>query len=297
MAITVKKKGPFRRAVRKILRRKRTDDGESMHMLTKEAQQTELSEEFVKGLRLPDQVNADFILQNFQNTSPDDVFPSDTTRRNVLITSDEQGMHMETKTNSRADLVATAASSNSLNTVELPPRTKPQKVKAPKSDVAPTKSPSSKYEGGTFVHRMTRSWFQNLLTNIIHRRSKVPPIGLNVRVAPLAVIQKLCRGQFRCDASIDFDRVVFRNLRLTGGSLEARHMTLGVYGWGPRYASQFDIHAHNCTLTEDDLFESSCIRNGLARLLVRILRNAGIETSKIQVTSVAIVVCNYCCRE
>ena len=109
------------------------------------------------------------------------------------------------------------------------------------------------------------------------------------------MFKNLCRGQFRLDASIDFDRVVFRNLRLTGGSLEAKRMTLGMLS-SPRYVHQFDIHAHNCTLIEDDLFESSCIRNGLARLLVRILTNAGVATSKVQVTAVNIVVslC-WCC--
>lgn len=286
--ITQRKRGPFRRAVRKILRKKRVDeDSPSMHMLTKE---TELSEEFVKeGLRLEDHVNADFILQNFQNTGPNDIFPASTKERRNLLTSEEDAVAETGKT--KADLVTADVPRKSFK-----PRTavdnnnnKPTNIKSPKENVA-TMPTRSKYEGGTLIHRMTRSWFQNLLTGIIQRRSKVPPVGLSVKVAPRAVMKRLCRGQFRCDAAIDFDRVVFRNLRLTGGSLEAKHMTLGVYGGGPRYANQFDIHAHNCTLTEDDLFESSCIRNGLARLLVRILNNAGVTTTKIQMTSVNIVV-------
>jgi len=267
-----------------------------MHMLTKELQQTELSEDFVKGLHIGTNVNTDFILQNFQNTDPKDIFPSDVTkqRRNVL-------------TNERNDVVTEPTKSLPvLNPTRIFSRTlakeqvKATKMKSPKVDSRMSAPPRSKYEGGSLVHRMTRSWLQNLLTGIIQRRSQVPPVGLSVKVAPRAVMKRLCRGQFRCDASIDFHRIVFRNIRLTGGSLEAKHMTLGVFNGGPRYPNQFDIHANNCTLTEDDLFESSCIRNGLARLLVRILSNAGVKTSKIQVTSVNIVVsalcaCGSCC--
>ena len=59
-----------------------------MHMLTKDLQQTEeLSQEqlLIKGLRLGNNVNTDdFILQNFQNTHPNDIFPSTKEHRNVL---------------------------------------------------------------------------------------------------------------------------------------------------------------------------------------------------------------------
>jgi hypothetical protein len=78
---------------------------------------------------------------------------------------------------------------------------------------------------------------------------------------------------------------------MTGGTLEAKRMTINFLQGKPRYSNQFDIHASNITFTQDDLFESSCIRNGLARLLVRILSNAGLFSSDIQVTAVDIVVC------
>ena len=90
---TTRKKGPFRRAVRRILRKKRTDEDNTMHMLTKESASTEqqvLTQDFVENLGLDaNKLNTDFILQNFQDTTPNDVFPPDSTkqRRNVL-TSD-----------------------------------------------------------------------------------------------------------------------------------------------------------------------------------------------------------------
>ena len=294
-----RKKGPFfRRAVRRIFKQKRTeDDAASMCMLTREAslESSELSGDFVKGLRLGDHVNTDFILKNFQTTRPNDIFPLDDQRRNALASEDMYSI-AESIT-----LPPDTTDDNGTNKEQQRPpwlplgtlRTKDvqEKVQAKPTEKIKIASP---YEGGTLVHRMTRSWFQNLLTGIIQRRSKVPPLGLNVRVAPLAVVKKLCRGQFSANVAIDFHRVVFQNIRLTGGSLEAKHMTLGLYGGGPRYASQFHIHANNCTFTQDDLLESSCIRNGLARLLVRILSNAGVKTLKIQVTAVDIVVRSVC---
>lgn len=282
--IRVNKKGPFRRAVRRILRKKRTDEENTMHMLTKESANTEqqqqqvLTQDFIQNLGLDaSRLNTDFILQNFQDTTPNDVFPSDSTkhRRNVL-TSD----------NDVVDASLSVASTVPLRTTKKQEQVKPKKKRALKEKSA--SRISTKCEGGSLAHRMTRSWFQNLLTGIIQRRSKVPPVGLSVRVAPSKVVKRIFQGQFRCDASIDFARVVFQNIRLTGGSLQAKHMTMSSFG--PRYVNQFHIHANNCTLTEDDLFESSCIRNGLARLLVRILKNAGVTTSKIQITSVNIVV-------
>lgn len=281
---TTRKKGPFRRAVRRILRKKRTDEDNTMHMLTKESASTEqqvLTQDFVENLGLDaNKLNTDFILQNFQDTTPNDVFPSDSTkqRRNVLTSDNNVVASLSVAPDFGND-----AHSRTTKTSPLPQKQVKLKKKRPLQQKA-----ASKYEGGSFIHRMTRSWFQNMLTGIIQRRSKVPPVGLRVRVAPSNVVKRMCRGQFRCDATIEFARVVFQNIRLTGGSLQAKKMTMSSFG--PRYVNQFDIHANNCTLTEDDLFESSCIRNGLARLLVRILNNAGVTTSKIQITAVNIVV-------
>jgi hypothetical protein len=254
-----------------------------MHMLTKESASTEqqvLTQDFVENLGLDaNKLNTDFILQNFQDTTPNDVFPSDSTkqRRNVLTSDNNVVASISVAPDFMND-----AHSRTTKTSPLPQKQVKLKKKRPLKQKA-----ASKYEGGSFIHRMTRSWFQNMLTGIIQRRSKVPPVGLRVRVAPSNVVKRMCRGQFRCDATIEFARVVFQNIRLTGGSLQAKKMTMSSFG--PRYVNQFAIHANNCTLTEDDLFESSCIRNGLARLLVRILNNAGVTTSKIQITAVNIV--------
>lgn len=265
------KKGPFHRAVN-ILRKKRGRDEEvgksSMHMLTTDVQQTGGADESTQILR-GNFVPADFILKGFENTDPTDVFPpfanAPAKRRGLTFSNAKDEINPPTSL-----LSDTKSSTN----------------KSTKNIVA------SKFKEGPLLNRMTRSWFQNFLKTAIERRSMIPPIDLKVRVAPRAVVARLCRGQFRCDASIDARRVVFRNIRMTGGTLEAKRMTVS-FLQKPRYSNQFDIHAHNCTFTQDDLFESSCIRNGLASLLVRTLSNAGLTTSQIQVTAVDIVVSSY----
>lgn len=260
------KKSPFHRAVN-ILRKKRGRDEEvgksSMHMLTTDVQQTGGADESAHVLH-GNFVPADFILKSFENTDPTDVFPPSTAavkRRGLTFSNAKDEIN--------------------------PPTIMPSETKSSTNKIV-----RSKYKGGPLLNRMTRSWFQNFLETAIVRLSMIPPIDLKVRVAPRAVVARLCRGQFRCDASIDARRVVFRNFRMTGGTLEAKRMTVS-FLQKPRYSNQFDIHAHNCTFTQDDLFESSCIRNGLASLLVRILCNAGLTTSQIQVTAVDIVVSSY----
>ena len=233
--------------------------------------------------------NTDFVLDNFQRMGPSDVFPK----------SIEYPLSTETTAPSFGGEVVSTLSS------QAPSQNKAVKelevlIESPSTNLKPatprTDAPRSKYEGGPLVKRMTRAWFQNFLTGLIERLSIVPAMDLQVRAAPRgSAMKRLIRGQFRCDASIDFRRVIFRNIRMTGGTLEAKRLTLNVLSFLQqpkvrRYLNQFDIHAHNCTFTQDDLFESSCIRNGLGRLLVRILSNAGVKSTNVQVTAVDIVV-------
>jgi hypothetical protein len=151
-----------------------------------------------------------------------------------------------------------------------------------------------------FWARMTQKWFRNFLLGIIHRRSVVPPHGLAVEAHTRGRFGGLnSLGQFRCDATIQFDRVTFPNIRLSGGgTLMTKRLLVNLLAFGnnswssgrPRYERPFEIIATNCTFTEDDLWASSCIRNGLSNLLVRILNNAGVSTVQVKVTAVKILV-------
>ena len=146
-----------------------------------------------------------------------------------------------------------------------------------------------------FVSRWLGNIFEIIVTGIIQRNSKEPPQGLEIRVEPKGnIMANLLRGQFRTNAELVVDRLAFPAIRMSGGRLEIKRLTLQLLGFlgeeGTRFPKQFDLHAHDWTFSKDDLLESPCIRNGLRRLLVRILRDRGIQSSTIQVTSLDILV-------
>jgi hypothetical protein len=55
------------------------------------------------------------------------------------------------------------------------------------------------------------------------------------------------------------------------------------------YLNQFDLIGHNLTMTSNDLYQSSCITNGLVGLLKRILMNRGVTIHDIQIESITIL--------
>jgi hypothetical protein len=279
-----KKKGPFHHAVNILRKKKRRGrEEESMHMLTTDEVQQTADQSSAQVLR-DNLVSQDFILQNFETTAPADIFPPSLSPNDVFPSSTDWSNPTK-----RRELTFSKVQDAIVEHPSIKPSKKRLSTKSKTKKVI-VRRPTSKYDGGPLLNRMTRSWFQNMLTACIHRRSTILPQDLKVQVAPRAVVSRLCRGQFRCDASINARRIVFPNIRMTGGTLEAKRMTINFLQGKPRYSNQFDIHASNITFTQDDLFESSCIRNGLASLLVRILSNAGLFSSEIQVTAVDIVV-------
>ena len=159
-----------------------------------------------------------------------------------------------------------------------------------------TSSSTKKTTGkAIFVSRWLGNIFEIIVTGIIQRNSKEPPQGLEIRVEPKGnIMANLLRGQFRTNAELVVDRLAFPAIRMSGGRLEIKRLTLQLLGFlgqeGTRFPKQFDLHAHDWIFSKDDLLESPCIRNGLRRLLVRILRDRGIQSSTIQVTSLDILV-------
>lgn len=87
------------------------------------------------------------------------------------------------------------------------------------------------------------------------------------------------RCQLSCDAVITADRLVFPAFQCSGGSLKASRLSLNLWSFtkfrtSPRYPEAFEFHAQDLTMTSDDLLRSNCIRNGLRRLLTRILHRS-----------------------
>jgi hypothetical protein len=169
------------------------------------------------------------------------------------------------------------------------------KKSSPEEKQTPVVDPSTKTNKAIFVSRWLGNLFEIIITGIIQRNAKQAPEGLNIRVEPTGnVMAALVRGRFRTDAEVLVDRLVFPAIRMSGGRLEIKRLTLQLLGFlgeeGTRFPKQFDLHAHDWIFSKDDLLESPCIRNGLRRLLVRILRDRGVQSSTIQVTSLDILV-------
>jgi hypothetical protein len=151
--------------------------------------------------------------------------------------------------------------------------------------------------GSPFV-RITRKTFQKILMELLDKWSKGVNSNMIVECDPTSNLLQFCRGQFYCDATINIDRIVFGNIRFSGGQLQARNFCLNLFSFvplslplapSPRYPNQFDLLAHNLTFTQNDLWESSCIRNGLRRLIKRILKNKGLPTLNISIQSIQVL--------
>jgi hypothetical protein len=155
--------------------------------------------------------------------------------------------------------------------------------------------------------RCTGMIFENILTGLIKRNSVDIPENLSVKAFPRGnPVAGLLRGRFSTDAKVEVGRLVFPAIRMSSGTLEVKRLTLNVMGFLQnmgifpsqqrgisRFPKQFDLHADDWTFSRHDLLFSPCIRNGLQRLLVRILRDRGVQSSTIKVTSLDILVRHY----
>jgi hypothetical protein len=177
--------------------------------------------------------------------------------------------------------------------LSFPPRKLPKK----KSSCAATITVVEK--GSPFV-RITRKTFEKILTERLDKWSNGTNINMSVECDPTSTLLQLLRGQFHCDATVNLDRIVFGNIRFSGGQLQAKNFGVNLLSFAPntlplplapspRFPRQFDLVAQNLTCTQDDLCESSCIRNGLRRLLTRILKNRGLAALNVSIQSIQVL--------
>ncbi len=293
---------PWRRVISKVLPygRNQADASPSGSSSSSMMQMKRLQEDsYVVSAPMNDTTS--FLLRNFQETSPREVFGNmdladpgqdsdfaslvnrDTQKKRLTVDRSSSNLPKELSIDeSSFSLSPPIDLSSGVNTVEI------------------ETSSHKDYEGGSPLTRVARLWFQNVLHGLLCRWAVESPKGLRVRVAPRGNVlgRLLVRGQLRLNAEIDFDRLVFRNICLSGGRISAKRMTLNLWSFAPnmvrfsipRYQSQFEISATNCTFTQKDLLKSSCIRNGLRNLLIRILKGRGIRPSEVVVTSLDILV-------
>ena len=143
--------------------------------------------------------------------------------------------------------------------------------------------------------RVTASRAETILATLFHRWTQGSHKNLQVHCDSCSGVVDLVKGIFRADATIQFDRLSFGAFRLSSGELQSHRLALNLYKYAPfcnripRFASMFDLEARGATFTQSDLFESTCIRKGLRRLLMRCLHNRGMVASNVEITDIKIL--------
>uniref|UniRef100_A0A7S4RBJ7 Uncharacterized protein n=1 Tax=Ditylum brightwellii TaxID=49249 RepID=A0A7S4RBJ7_9STRA len=151
-------------------------------------------------------------------------------------------------------------------------------------------------------------YFQRLLQRTIQvllcRWSVFPPHKLTIVSNPRGNIlsRLISRGEILSDVQINFERLVFHNLRMSGGRIDIKRMSLKILANVPslrrvlgnkkihRFPSPFEFHAQDCIFTQDDILQSPCIRNGIQNLLNHILNKSGfLSATSVTVSSVKIL--------
>lgn len=157
--------------------------------------------------------------------------------------------------------------------------------------------PANKVDRATVMNRVFQHWFEGMLHDLVHRRSIQPPQGLTVSVEPQA--NKMLLGKVQTEAEISFDKLVTAPIQLSGGSVQAKRLVMNLWSFTPdvlrqgaarRFLQQFDFQFNDCIFTEDDLIQSRSIRNGLQRLLARVLIRSGVSTNHVTVKSIRLLV-------
>ena len=157
-----------------------------------------------------------------------------------------------------------------------------------KNDMALPEGRKIHADRGPFA-RVAGSAFSSELSKRLNRWSRGQNDNLQVKCEASGNIKQLLRGEARFNATINLDRIVFGNIRFSGGQLEAHNFAINLLSETQRFPNQFDLLGRNLTMTQEDLFKSSCIRNGLRRLLTKILKNRGLTVIAHQLTSITIL--------
>ena len=186
--------------------------------------------------------------------------------------------------------------SSSLDDDSLTTETSVEVASSPEALAEDLPSSSSRFT------RFTAGWVQNALAKRFHRWSKGRHVDMNVFCSLKSLDVR--RGKLHCDASVDVGRIIFNAIRFSGGRIEAAGLTLNLFTFLPgvkrrsqkRFPHAFDLVAHNCTLTQHDLMESPCIRNGLRRLFTRILDIRGMNAVFVRLDDITIMDGKLCCQ-
>ena len=136
-----------------------------------------------------------------------------------------------------------------------------------------------------------------VLKALISRYATEEPEDLTIRASQDGLfVPRFVMGRFMANAYIETGRLVFPSIRLSSGRLYIQRVALNWLGFlsnktdASRYRNQFDLFAEDWKFSRHDLLFSDSVRNGLRLLLVRILRDKGVDLSSIEISSLDILV-------
>lgn len=157
-------------------------------------------------------------------------------------------------------------------------RLSPQDVLPNYTTAIPTKAPNTTTMELTNHHQKQQEsnendrcrWLENRLCELISSWcTATPPQQLNVRVWPKA---KYVMGQVvhEDDVDISVEHAVFEPIQFSKLTLRGRRVTTNLLNFFVpqrirRHPKQFDCYLDDLIFTQEDLMESSCIRDGLLR--------------------------------
>jgi hypothetical protein len=256
--------------------------------------------------------NEEFILRNFDSFDPKEVL-TEVVRSDISMLQDA----LEPVSQTSIASVNTAIDSEFYD-VAIRPAVVPSK--RPKQ--ATTISHRSFRLRSLSLARLMAALVENILTSHVTNRALEVPENFAVQVMPLenTIRRLLLKGQFRANVKISTGRLVFAPIRFSKGHLELEEVTLNLIGFLQqqqpkqqtenldfsknkfssrdevvRYPKQFDIHVQDLTMSRHDLLFSPCVKNGLRGLLIKILKDRGIKSSSIRITSIDVLVGSFCC--
>ena len=199
-----------------------------------------------QGQGYSDASDADFILRNLQELTPDMVGLSKT-HSNTLLDSEFYNVAI-------------------------------QEAAAVPSTTQTSPFSSTAFPKNVSIARGLAMVVENVLTGLITRHAIEIPEDLTIQASTHGqLVPRLLRGEFTTEAKISVGRLVFPIIRMSSGTLQVKRMTLNLLGFThkgqSRFPKQFELHADDLVFSRHDLMFSPCIRNGLRRLLVRVLRD------------------------
>jgi hypothetical protein len=263
--------------------------------------------------------NEEFILRDFASIVPNEVLSE------VILPKDLTLQDPNSSTTLTSS--ASAAIDSEFYNVAISPATATP-TKSSKAETKPRRSSRSK--GLSLPRLMAKLIENILTSRVVKHALEVPESFLvEVEPLENSVSRLFMKGQFRANVHISTGRLVFAPIRFSQGTLKLEEVTLNLLGFlqqqqqqhhhqqqSPsqqqqqrkgatdqnsskcsngdggviRYPKQFDIHVDNLTMSRHDLLFSPCVKNGLRRLLINILKDRGLQSSSIRIMSIDILV-------